>query len=286
MRGERSPNAKLRVLSLFAGIGGFDLGLQRTGGFETVAFCEIDKKAQQVLRKHWPEVPIYDDVSTLTAERLAADGIVPDVIVGGFPCQDVSIAQGPSRAGLDGKRSGLWSEFARLIGELRPRYVGVENVSALLSLGVDRVLRDLAALGYDAEWECIPAGTVGAPHIRDRFWLVGHPNDEGEPAFPVDDETPRMPRVAANTGCDNAQGLEPRSADPQEWARSILRPIGSLHAGIGGFWEVEPPVGRVADGVPGRVDRLKQLGNAVVPQVVELIGRAILASIEEERAAA
>lgn len=164
-----------RVLSLFAGIGGFDLGLERTGGFKTVAFCEIDKKAQAVLRKHWPEVPIYDDVSTLTAERLAADGITGvDTIVGGFPCQDVSIAG--RRAGMEqGTRSGLWGEFARLIGELRPRFVIVENVAGLLS-GPDhapggwfgRVLGDLAELGYDAEWENIPAAALGAPHRRER----------------------------------------------------------------------------------------------------------------------
>jgi DNA (cytosine-5)-methyltransferase 1 len=273
-----------RVLSLFAGVGGFDLGLERTGGFKTVAFCEIDKKAQAVLRKHWPEVPIYDDVSTLTAERLAADGIAVDAIVGGFPCQDVSIAQGPSRAGLDGKRSGLWSEFSRLIDELRPRYVVVENVSALLGLGLDRVLWSLAEIGYDAEWECIPAGTVGAPHIRDRFWLVGYPNDEGEPALAKHDEASRLQGVAAHSGGDDAQGLEPGCTDPKERTGQVFRSLGSLHAGLAGFWETEPSVGRVADGIPGRVDRLKQLGNAVVPQIPELIGRAILAA-EERRAA-
>jgi DNA (cytosine-5)-methyltransferase 1 len=272
---------KLRVLSLFAGIGGFDLGLERTGGFRTVAFCEIDRKAQAVLRKHWPEVPIYDDVSILTASHLSTAGIAVDCIVGGFPCQDISIAQGPAREGLGGKRSGLWSEFARLIGELRPRFVVVENVAALLGIGVDRVLGDLAALGYDAEWECIPAGTVGAPHIRDRFWLVGYPNDQGQPALSVDDEAPGLSRLAADTCRHDAQGLEPGCPHPQEWTGSVFRPTGSLHAGIGGFWEIEPAVGRVADGVPGRVDRLKQLGNAVVPAIPELIGRAILQSLEE-----
>src|SRR5688500_15826277 len=139
---------KLRVLSLFAGIGGFDLGLERTGGFKTVAFCEIDPFCQRVLAKHWPEVPCYDDVRTLTAERLAADGIAIDCIVGGFPCQDISKAG--KRAGLDGERSGLWREYGRLIGELRPAYVIVENSSALLGNGMGRVLGSLAALGYDA----------------------------------------------------------------------------------------------------------------------------------------
>ena len=157
-----------------------------------------------MLAKHWPGVPIYDDVRTLTAARLAADGIAApladagrlgcdsraaaaerearpsgiDLICGGFPCQDISTspAQG---AGIDGERSGLWSEYARLIGEVRPRYVVVENVAALLARGLGRVLGDLAALGYDAEWDCIPASAVGAPHRRDRVWIVAYPEHNG-----------------------------------------------------------------------------------------------------------
>lgn len=124
---------KLRVLDLFSGIGGFSLGLERTGGFETVAFCEIEEYPRRVLAKHWPKVPCYDDVRTLTADRLAADGIAVDVICGGFPCQDISFAG--RRAGLEGARSGLWGEYARLIGELRPRFVVVENVPGLLVSG-------------------------------------------------------------------------------------------------------------------------------------------------------
>src|SRR4051812_11985953 len=112
----------MNVLDLFSGIGGFSLGLERAG-FKTVAFCEIDPFCRRILEKHWPHVPCYDDVKTLTADRLAADGIAPDVICGGFPCQDLSLAQGASRAGLDGERSGLWSEYARIIREVRPRYV-------------------------------------------------------------------------------------------------------------------------------------------------------------------
>ncbi len=128
----------LRVLDLFSGIGGFSLGLERTGGFKTVAFCEIESFPRKVLAKHWPEVPIYEDVRQLTVERLATDGISVDVICGGFPCQDISVAG--KGAGLAGERSGLWSEFARLIGEIRPRYAIVENVAALLSRGLGDVL--------------------------------------------------------------------------------------------------------------------------------------------------
>src|SRR6187549_3778913 len=134
----------LRVLDLFSGLGAFSLGLERTGGFKTQAFCEIDPFCRQVLAKHWPEVPCYEDVKALTSEVLRHDGISVDVICGGFPCQDVSVAQGDSRTGLDGERSGLWSEYARLIRELRPRFVIVENVPGLLSLGIGDVLRDLA----------------------------------------------------------------------------------------------------------------------------------------------
>ena len=163
----------LKLLDLFSGIGGFSLGLERTGGFETVAFCEIDSFCQKVLRKHWPHVRQYTDIKTLTAAQLTADGITVDVICGGFPCQNISTAGGGAGMG-EGTRSGLWSEYARLIGELRPRYAIVENVSALLGRGLDRVLGDLAQIGYNAEWHCIPASAVGAPHRRDRVWVVAY----------------------------------------------------------------------------------------------------------------
>ena len=129
-------NAKLRVLDLFSGIGGFSLGLERTGGFETVAFCEIEPFPRKVLAKHWPGVPIYEDVRQLTGDRLAADGIAVDVITGGFPCQDLSVAG--RRDGIEGKRSGLWSEIIRLYCEVRPRFLIVENVANLLDGPSDR----------------------------------------------------------------------------------------------------------------------------------------------------
>ncbi|MEQ9634627.1 MAG: DNA cytosine methyltransferase [Devosia marina] len=286
---------KLRVLDLFSGIGGFSLGLERTGGFETVAFCEIEEFPRRVLAKHWPDVPCYRDVRELNADTLARDGIAVDVICGGFPCQDISTAG--LGAGLDGARSGLWSEIARLAGELRPQFVIVENVAALLSRGLDRVLGDLAALGFDAEWHCIPASAVGAPHIRDRVWIVAYPQHTNANCLRSHREKVNIDR---NTELSNEQIREPRQvgedvadaigfrlerfrvakvskqsgAEKHPWRSS---PRGDRVAlADGRSWEVEPNVGRVADGVPARVDRLKSLGNAVVPQIPELIGRAIL----------
>lgn len=286
----------LNVLDLFSGIGGFSLGLERTGGFRTVAFCEIEPFPRKVLAKHWPGVPIYDDVRTLTADTLARDGIAADVICGGFPCQDISLAG--KGAGIDGERSGLWSEYARLIGELRPRYVIVENVAALLGRGLDRVLGDLASLGFDAEWHCIPASAVGAPHRRDRLWIVAHPQHDGrleqgrEYLASVSGSARsqwREQAVAAGGGREDvanadrqyAQGQQPGISRTQKRPRPVQRQAGPLLTGVGGEWATEPSVGRVAHGVPARVDRLRALGNAVVPQVVELIGRAILASEKE-----
>jgi DNA (cytosine-5)-methyltransferase 1 len=282
MRAMTDPNEKLRVLDLFAGIGGFSFGLERAGGFETVAFCEIEKFPQQILRKHWPEVPIYEDVRTLTAERLAADGIAVDVITGGFPCQDISTAG--KGAGLAGERSGLFYEIARLIGELAPRYVVLENVAALLSRGLGDVLGTLAEIGYDAEWHCIPASYLGAPHRRDRIWIVAYPaqlqrnggklyGKHGKGEISELGDCGGAARNVADTNCSQCQGSR--------------LPIGILaqyaDAGSASWWGAEPDVGRVANGVPDRAHRLKALGNAVVPQIPELIGSAILANIKNER---
>lgn len=260
----------MKVLDLFSGIGGFSLGLERAG-MTTVAFCEIESFCRQVLAKHWPGVPIYDDVRAVTGERLRADGIVPDLICGGFPCQDISVAG--RGAGLSGERSGLWFEYLRVIEETRPRWVVVENVPALRSRGLDVVLGGLAALGYDAEWHCIPASAVGAPHRRDRVWLVAYAARDVRAGA----EAPRPQRQRAWEG--GAEGGAGDVADAHRQGLEIVldgtpgqQPtVERAHA-----WSVEPDVGRVAHGVPARVDRLRALGNAVVPQIPELIGRAIM----------
>jgi DNA (cytosine-5)-methyltransferase 1 len=277
----------MNVLDLFSGIGGFSLGLERAG-MRTVAFCEINPYCRRVLAKRWPGVPCYDDIRSLTANCLAADGIAVDIICGGFPCQDLSVAQGASRAGLDGKRSGLWSDYARLIRELRPRFVIVENVPGLLSLGVGTVLGDLAEIGYDAEWQVISAAAAGAPHIRDRFWLVGYPNGDGQPAIPLHDETSRLPGLVADTDSEQHEvrcasiRRETAKEFPADADRSRLEIVlngqaGQCAAAIGAAaWSVEPDVGRVAYGIPDRAHRIGALGNSVVPQIPEIIGRAIM----------
>jgi len=242
----------LKVLDLFSGIGGFSLGLERTGGFQTVAFCEIEEFPRRVLAKHWPEVPIYEDVRTLTADRLAADGIAVDVICGGFPCQDISLAG--KGLGLAGERSGLWGQYDRLVGELRPSLVLVENVSALLGRGLGVVLGNLAARGYDAWWDCIPASAVGFPHGRDRVWLVAYAGEE------------RTKRRVEESLCGlSSLPWRENVGRAQEWAaRPDLSASGLCGTG---------------DGIPRRVDRTGALGNAVVPQIPEMIGNAILKSM-------
>lgn len=240
---------KLKVLDLFSGIGGFSLGLERTGGFETVAFCEIEEFTRKVLAKHWPGVPCYHDVRELTRERLIADGISVDVICGGFPCQDLS--QAGKREGIDASRSGLWREYARIIGEIRPKFAIVENVPELLTGGdgewFGKVLRDLASIGYDAEWHCLQAGNFGAAHIRDRVWITAYVSHTDEECW---------------FEC---------------WGKQLKKgfsPPGDLYS-----FTDQPMPARVADGVPNRLDRVGACGNAVIPQIPELIGNAILRRI-------
>jgi DNA (cytosine-5)-methyltransferase 1 len=281
----------IKVLDLFSGVGGFSLGLERTGGFQTVAFCEIDPFCRAVLRKHWLDVPQYEDVRNLSAGRLRADGISVDAICGGFPCQDISTAG--RNAGLDGERSGLWTDYARIVRELRPSIVIVENVSALLGRGLNRVLGDLAALGYDAEWHCIPASAVGARHQRDRVWIVAYPNafcagaTNGSSAGQSAQYDARSLIIGGSSADDVADAIGFRQSGSWKsfkWSGKtpILdrQAIDAFASSVGNIWRVEPDVGRVANGVPDRLDRLKGLGNAVVPQIPEIIGRAILRAME------
>jgi len=236
----------MRVLDLFSGLGGFSLGLERAG-FRTVGFCEVEPFARRILAKHWPDVPILGDIRAVGPEQIAALGSI-DVICGGFPCQDISMAGGA--AGITGSRSGLWGELLRTIRLVRPFYALVENVAALLDRGMGAVVGDLAEIGYDAQWHCIPASAVGAEHHRDRVWIVSHPDEEhGETRvgiLPYDEGTLQQAHHRNRASV---------------WLASTL----------------PPP--RVADGSTAWLDRRERteaIGNAVVPQIPEIIGRAIM----------
>jgi DNA (cytosine-5)-methyltransferase 1 len=256
--------------SLFAGIGGMDLGLARAG--LTCSWqVEIDPFARRVLEKHWPDVRRWDDVRTFPDGD--PDPWMVDLIAGGFPCQDVS--QAGKRAGIGGERSGLWCEFARIVRVLRPRYVLVENVGALVQRGLDRVLGDLASFGYDAEWQCLPAAAFGAPHIRDRLFIVAY--TDGIRSNPGPERSGRQEgSESCLRGAIGPMGHADRVGEP---TRSLVKARvfagRSTPPGAGG-WAAEPDVGRVAHGVPHRVDRVRTLGNAVVPQVAEWIGRSLI----------
>lgn len=241
----------MNVLDLFSGIGGFSLGLERAG-MRTVAFCEREAFCQQVLAQDWPAVPCYDDIRTLTANRLAADGIAVNAVCGGFPCQDVSLAG--TGDGLDGERSGLWADYARILGELNERreveFVVVENVAALLGRGLDRVLRDLAALGFDAEWNCIPASYAGLRQLRDRVWIVAYAKRYSIQGRAIFAEAWR-----SQSRTQQLAGL----VQPGSWPTiSGARDRGTGH------------------GIPFGTHRNKAIGNAVVPQLAEIIGRTIM----------
>lgn len=228
----------MRVGSLFAGIGGFDLGLERAG-MRTVWQVEQDAYRRRVLARHFPDARRYEDVRTVDPGELGD----AEVICGGFPCKDLSPVG--RRAGIAGEQSGLWSHFARVIRGVRPRYVLVENVPGLLVRGLDTVLADLADVGYDAEWDCLPAAALGAPHLRARTFLLAYPRSgrHGPPQEPV----------FAGRGI----------AESCAW------------------WQSEPGLDRLADGLSGRLEqerraRCAALGDSLVPQVAEWIGRRMM----------
>ncbi len=356
---------KLKVLDLFSGIGGFSLGLERTGGFETVAFCEIDPFCQKVLNKHWPEVPIFEDVRTLEYE-----GSV-DVICGGFPCQPFSTAG--KRKGTEDDRH-LWPAMLELVKTHRPAWFIGENVAGLISMELERddvkvesrintryqdhdfyeavytrkstmllnsLIKDLEEIGYAVQPFIIPAVSVDAKHRRDRIWIVGskimpdpdrqrshrtkkHQQRDGEPTNRKKCEFGQVCEILANTGGSTIRSASPlantnsqcggtfgasktqkrpaiKTSSASEQSGTVAHSTGKRQSGSRKFvkrcseekkrkgeanfpfskreffeWPTEPRVGRVADGIPQRVDRLKGLGNAVIPYIPEIIGDAIL----------
>lgn len=232
----------LTVGSLFSGIGGLDLGFERAG-FNIAWQCEKDSYCQKVLNKHWPNTPCYDNIEDLHR----ADGPQPDadILIGGFPCQDISYAG--EGGGLDGDRSGLWWEYHRTICNLEPRYAVVENTAAVHVRGLRPILGSLAEVGYDAEWDVLPAGAFGARHQRDRAFLVAYPSCQ---------------RSQRRDGeAEKRRGQVLRTQTPPE------KPV---------RWDItQPAVCRGTDGLPNRVDRIRGLGNAVVPQVAQFVAECV-----------
>lgn len=288
----------ITVGSLFAGIGGLELGLERAG-MQVEWQVEIDDYCRKVLAKHWPEVKRYEDIRDVGAHNLEP----VDLICGGFPCQPHSLAG--KRKASDDERD-LWGEFARLIREVKPRWVLAENVPGLLSSEsgrfFGRVLRDLASCGYYAEWDCIPAASVGAPHLRYRVFIVAHTDSPGRRIQQVSGTEQQTETNFEDDGSEwsladaksrgkvseeqqgSRDGIIERCANVA-YAEGYIRRSSGYEGRIAfngsgpkrrDWWAVEPDLGRVAHGVPARVDRLKGLGNAVVPQVAEWVGRRIV----------
>ena len=289
----------LRHLDLFSGLGGFSLGLEATGGFETVAFCDVEKFPLKVLKKHWPNVKQYKDIKELTYEQIKEDTLAPiDIITGGYPCQPFSVAG--SQLGEKDKRH-LWPDMFRIVKECRPTWVIGENVSGHIKLGLDTVLQDLESEGYSVRAFSISASSIGANHQRERVWIVAHSNMENtrqhgrriESTWDTESLGSRTSEetewssdsnkingssegasLMGESSDTNSQGLQGRRSEQQLRKDETERPTS-----WDSWWGVEPDVGRVANGIPHRVDRLKGLGNSLVPAIPYAIGRAIL---EEE----
>ena len=261
---------ELGVLDLFSGIGGFALGLKRAGGFRTVAYCEIEPYRREVLlhrmRDGWLDsAPIWPDIRNLAA-------IEADVICGGFPCKNISNAG--DRSGLSGEHSGLWSEMLRTIRVVGPRIALVENVAALNSRGMGELLGDLASIGYDAEWDCVPACAVGACHERDRAFVLAYPEGEpqrsglraGEPAAERwrrsgDGPSQRSSQDVPDTFFAGLEGHEREVLEREEQGGHNADSSGSA------WWSREPGLARLAHGIPDQVERTSALGDSVVPKL-------------------
>ena len=253
----------MNVLSLFSGIGGIDLGLERAG-MRIVGQVEIDPFCRDVLSRHWPRVPRHDDVRSCLKWWQQERRPDVHVIAAGFPCQPFSIA-GPKRGQTDER--WLWPPTVRVVRALRPPWTLLENVPGILREDWGTVLADLAAIGYDAEWESLPASAFGANHRRDRVFAVAYPHREHRSAE-------RGPACGGQLRADlprrGKEAVADTNREPSLWAPVPRRE--RTH------WTTEPRLGRVAARVPSGVDRLRSLGNAVVPQVAEYVGRCIVAA--------
>ena len=325
---------KLKILDLFSGLGGFSLGLERTGRYKTVAFCEIDKYCTLLLQKHWKGIKIYNDVKKITKEGFEADGIEsPDIITGGFPCQPFSVA-GKQKGTNDDRH--LWPEMFRIIKAFKPRFVIGENVPGIVNIqdGVvfETVCTDLESQGYEVQPFNIPAAAVGAPHQRKRIWIIASLENSGRTLRQgssireknedeVGKENANQHQRSSSSSESNVANADTRLSDGQkkelqsrgqasisssEGEKKLANTDSERLEGLGqsrsqfnetssstsrseerqrqvdqGWWEFEPNVGRVDHGVPGRVHRLKALGNSIVPQIAEEIGRALIEAADD-----
>ena len=240
----------MTVGSLFAGIGGFDLGLQRAG-FEITWQVEIDDWCRQVLKKQFPNAERFEDIRDCGENNLQP----VDLICGGFPCQDISASKRGAQ-GISGSRSGLWWEMWRIVRDIRPKYMVAENVSMLTRRGLNIVLGSLAAIGYDAEWQNIPCYTIGGPQRRERIWIIAYPNGIGPHA------------IFSKVG----ELMETYKDTWQEFNNQSH----TRFKGYGYSWPSIPKDLLLDDGLSPSLDFIKGFGNAVVPQIPELIGRSIL----------
>ena len=286
----------LNLLDLFSGIGGFSLSAKWALGdnVRTIGFCEIDEFCQIVLRKQFKNVTIYDEVRNLNTRKINYKQV--DIITGGFPCQDISMA-GKGK-GIEGERSGLWKEMFRIIRQCEPRWAIIENVSALTHRGLTVVLNDLAQAGYDAEWQCIQAKQVGAPHKRERIWIVAYPNSRnveagcGELGVRKESKGGRsssnafeLCQTISNPSSlrlqcqEEDKKLEGKRPSEQGSRDRIQKQKGCIpESRLGGVangipnWVHEPRgIPRVDKKKPNRIERMKALGNSIVPQIPYLI---------------
>ena len=295
----------MKLGSLFSGIGGFELGLERAiPGLETVWQVEQVEFCQKVLKKHWPNAKIYDDVRNINKNNVEPI----DILCGGFPCQDISLAG--KGEGINGKKSGLWWEMHRIISELRPRIAIMENVPAITFRGLDTVLGSLSEIGYDAEWTIISAAQFGAPHVRKRWFCVAYPNNKHSKKQPKHTESMAETRLSKCRSRKNARenifrwrSQSEESSYPQYSMceshtifSSSLEKKGNLQKRINakcgsrqtsgvikepGYWKqfpTQPPLCNRNDGIPNRLAKLRALGNAIVPQCSQWIGEQILNS--------
>lgn len=263
----RPPFIKMRHLDLFSGIGGFALAAQWMG-WETVGFCEKENYAKRVLGRHWPNVPIVDDI------RDIKEPIGCDIITGGFPCQPFSVA-GKQKSKADDRY--LWPEMLRVIALERPAWVVGENVAGIVGLALDQTLSDLEAQSYSSRAFILPACAVDAPHRRDRVWIVAHSGRKPEGSQAQPKRSPSHPARCSRTfdAASNRVAADRHDAGRIKQRRSIAASPEHKATECTSKWASEPSMGRVAYGVPNRVDRVKALGNAIVPQVAYKLFQAI-----------